>query len=445
MSEEQKSRETAGQNEVSQEGTEPKRTDVERVEEAAQAIVRAIETGSDRFWEAQVEAQARATKPKNPLVGTMLFVASTWVVFFALVSLFTLLVGWALYGISPLHSLEQIAYAQEQRQRQDEQAKAKEAMGDYYVDLGNSLLNVGEAKAAKEQFETALELDPFSQEAQEGKLKSDLFESVEAKDYELAVIQPKLDRLADERPKDTHVYAFRGTVLSYAQPDSALKQFKEAVRLDPSNAHAYNGQSFIYYSKHEYDKALEMSKEARDLAPWNPNYKHNYANDLMINERYEEASKEYTDVTELDSQFIFPYHDLAYVYRLMDNLSLSRWYYDQYIAMLNDDKIMSLERNSVPGYVLIAKSDGSVAALVELSDKLYHAYYSLALALHLMGRTNDAQEYVNKANDLQVDPDLERQIKAALQYDIGLLQEEQEHFREVANEFSGKFLASPPN
>jgi hypothetical protein len=61
MSEEQKSRETASQNDVPQEGSEPKRTEVERVEEAAQAIVRAIETGSDRFMEAQAEAQAKAT------------------------------------------------------------------------------------------------------------------------------------------------------------------------------------------------------------------------------------------------------------------------------------------------------------------------------------------------------------------------------------------------
>jgi tetratricopeptide (TPR) repeat protein len=164
MSEEQKSRETASQNEVSQEGTDPKRTDIERVEEAAQAIVRAIETGSDRFWEAQVEAQQKATKPKNRLVGTMLFVASTWVVFFAIFSAFTLFVGWKAYDVRPFHALERIG-------REQHQAKTQKDLGKFHVELGNSLLLVGEAKEAKAEFERALELDPFNRRAEMGTLK----------------------------------------------------------------------------------------------------------------------------------------------------------------------------------------------------------------------------------------------------------------------------------
>jgi tetratricopeptide (TPR) repeat protein len=434
MSEEQKSRETASQNEVSQEGTETKRTDVERVEEAAQAIVRAIETGSDRFWAAQVEAQQKATKPKNPVVGSMLFVASTWVVFLAIFSGLTLLVGVVAYEVGPFHALERIG-------REQKQVEAKKDLSELRIDSGNSLLNVGEAKAAKEQFEAALELDPFSQEAQEGGLKSELFEAIEAKEYDLAVIRPKLDRLAEKRKKDSHVYAFRGTVLSYAQPDRALKEFKEAVRLDPSNAYAYDGQSWIYYLQHKYDDALEMSKEARNLAPWNPSYQHNYANALALNKRYEEATKEYTDVVELDPEFIYPYHDLAQIYRQRGDLYSSRWYNEQYIAMLYDEKISSLKRNSDAVVVPTGSSEGSVAQLVELSDKRYYAWYGLALTWYMMGRTNAAQDHVNKANDLQLDPDLESQVKAALTYDIELLPKEREQqYRAKAYAFRKEFL-----
>ena len=109
MSQEQESPQTGRQNELSQEGSEPKQTDVERVEGAAQSIVEAIEAGSDRFWEAQVEA----TKPKNPLTATMMFVASTWVVFFALITATTLLLGWVVYGVEPWHSIERIADEQQ--------------------------------------------------------------------------------------------------------------------------------------------------------------------------------------------------------------------------------------------------------------------------------------------------------------------------------------------
>jgi tetratricopeptide (TPR) repeat protein len=229
MSRERESRETARQNSPTQKGTESNLTDVERVEDAARAIARAIEDASDDFWNAQVEA----TKPKNRLVSSMLFVASTWVIFFAIFSGLTLLVGVALYNVGPFHALERIG-------REQQQVEAKKDLSELRIDSGNSLLNVGEAKAAKEEFEAALELDPFSQEAQEGRMKSELFEAIEAEEYDLAVIRPKLDTLAEERKKVSHVYAFRGTVHFYAQPDKALEQYKKAVSLDPnSGIHKY--------------------------------------------------------------------------------------------------------------------------------------------------------------------------------------------------------------
>jgi len=90
------SQEMVSRNGTRQEIDGPQRSiaDPERVEEATQAILRVVESASGQFWAANVEA----TKPKNRLIGTLIFVASTWVVFFAIVTLFTLLMGWALYG-----------------------------------------------------------------------------------------------------------------------------------------------------------------------------------------------------------------------------------------------------------------------------------------------------------------------------------------------------------
>jgi hypothetical protein len=59
----------------------------------------------------------------------------------------------------------------------------------------------------------------------------------------------------------------------------------------------------------------------------------------------------------------------------------------------------------------------------------------------MMGSTNAAQDRVNKANDLQLDPDLERQVKAALTYDIELLPKEREQqYRAKAYAFWKEFL-----
>ena len=150
----------ASQGERPQEIEDPQRAriDSERVEEATQAILRVVESASSQFWEANVQA----TKPKSRLIGTLTFIASTWVVFFAVITVFTLLMGWLLYGTSPLHSMEQIAHEQSQQRREQTQMNSKQEMGSYYVDLGNSLLNVGQAKAAKAEFERALEVDPLN-------------------------------------------------------------------------------------------------------------------------------------------------------------------------------------------------------------------------------------------------------------------------------------------
>ena len=96
----------AGQNQLPQEIDDPQRTKAnsERVEEATQAILRAVESASSQFWEANV----RATSQKSRFIRTLTFIASTWVVFFAIISAFTLLVGWALYEVRPLHTLESI-------------------------------------------------------------------------------------------------------------------------------------------------------------------------------------------------------------------------------------------------------------------------------------------------------------------------------------------------
>lgn len=450
MSEEQKSRETVSQNEVSQEGTEPKRTDVERVEEAAQAIVRAIETGSDRFWEAQVEAQQKAAKPKNPVVGTMLFVASTWVVFFAIFSAFTLVVGWKAYDVRPFHTLERIG-------REQHQAKTQKDLGAFHVELGNSLLLVGEAKEAKAEFERALELDPFNRRAEMGTLKSELFESVEAKDYAPAVIDRKLDELVEEQA-DTHAYAFRGILRYYEvippelgladqkkekryQP--ALSDFNKAVNRNPSNAYAYSGMAYIYYDLGQFDDHLKYAEKAHNLAPRDQDFKHTYANALYVNKRYKDALKEYEENTFLDYQYMWSHHDLAQVLRLTgdaydyNDLYDSQWYYEQFINMLEDNEVASLEKNQGP-FRFTTGPDSYPVYLAETPEMRYYAYYSIALTSYLLGETKDADDYVNKAKAVQVDPYMESEVERLMKYDVNVLQEEQPWLN--ANDFSKEYL-----
>jgi tetratricopeptide (TPR) repeat protein len=452
MSKEQESRESTRREELSQEGTEPNQNDVERVEEAARAIARAIETASDDFWAAQVEA----TKPKNRLIGSIMFVASTWVVFFALLSGLTLLVGIARYDVGPFHTLERVG-------REQKQAEKQESLAKLHVDLGNSLLNVGQAKEAKAEFERALELDPFNRSAEMGTLKSELFESVEAEEYDSAVIGPKLDELVKERP-DTHVYAFRGTLRYFevippdrslpeeeqAKPyQPALSDLKQAVKRNASNAYAYDSMGSIYYDLGQFDEYLEMAEKAYRLSPRDPLIKHDYANALYANKRYNDAIKEYDEIRFMDEQYMWAYHDLAQVCRLIDvtdknqyvyYLSYSQRYYEQFIAMLEDKEFTSLEKNQA-AFTFTTGPNSYPVTLYENPEMRYYAYYGIALTSYLQERPEEAESYVSKAEAIQIDPALESEVKKLLEYDINLLQEEQQWLR-GATAFSKKYLPS---
>ena len=49
--------------------------------------------------------------------------------------------------------------------------------------------------------------------------------------------------------------------------DEAIKEYNEAIRLDPKNAKAYNGRGVIYQMKGQYDQAIKEFNEAIRLDP----------------------------------------------------------------------------------------------------------------------------------------------------------------------------------
>jgi tetratricopeptide (TPR) repeat protein len=426
---------SASQDKLPQEIDDPLQTNPERVEQATHAILRVVETASSQFWEANVQA----TKPKSRLIGTLTFVASTWVVFFAVITLFTLLMGWILYGTSPLHSLERIAHEQTQERREQTQMNAKKETGAYYVDLGNSLLNVGQAKAASAEFEKALEVDPLNTEAQEGSLQSGLFMSIEEEDFDPGITEQKLQELLKRYPKDTQLWAFLGDVFSYYDTEIALKDYQKAVEINPENAYAYSGMAGLYYDQGKYDKNLEMAKKAYDLAPWNSLLQHNYANALYAEERYQDAIIQYEDLTSWDPQYLWAYHDLAQLYRLTGDLDSAQWSYEQFIAMLEDEEVTSLEKNQV-SMAFTTGPDSYPVYVYENSEMRYYAYYSIALTSYLRGYTEEAESYVSKAEDIKIDPYMESEIKRLMEYDITLLTEKQEQFKVRADGFRSTFL-----
>jgi tetratricopeptide (TPR) repeat protein len=63
-------------------------------------------------------------------------------------------------------------------------------------------------------------------------------------------------------------YIQRGiTLYTCAEYDRAMKDFDEAIRLDPMNAWAFNSRGRVWYAQEEYDKAIKDYGEAIQLDP----------------------------------------------------------------------------------------------------------------------------------------------------------------------------------
>ena len=294
-----------------------------------------------------------------------------------------------------------------------------------------------------------------------------------------AIIKEKLDTLIEENSREenseeeekkavrlSQLYAFRGDYFYYYDPARAVDSYQTAIRLNNDNALAYMGLSTNAYERGKFDMAEKYARLAWEAAKWDTLLQANYADTLLAKGHYandsatyyREASSIYDDAIARDPNYILTYHNAAAASRLIGNSEPwvqkeGRWvpgaqlYYEQLLDMLEDTQITSLDRNQGAYSFAIDKDQASSTSVEWTSIYLenprhhqYYAYYGLALTLNLMGHTEDAESYVNKANELQIDPDKESDIKWLMHYDIDRLQAAQPQFSDKASQFRWKFL-----
>jgi predicted Zn-dependent protease len=75
-------------------------------------------------------------------------------------------------------------------------------------------------------------------------------------------------RRVQANPKDTYALAMRGVGwLEKGEPDNAIQDFNEYIRLDPTVSAAFNNRGRAWNFKKEYDKAIRDYDEAIRLDP----------------------------------------------------------------------------------------------------------------------------------------------------------------------------------
>ena len=143
--------------------------------------------------------------------------------------------------------------------------------------------------------------------------------------------------------------------------DEALRDCDQAIALDPNYAKAYNNRGNTYQALRRYDEALHDYEQAVAL---NPNYADAYSNrgtTYQALQRYDEALRDYDQAIALNPNFA-----LAYVGRGLTYHNLQR--YDE--ALRDFDQAIVLNPNLAQAYY----NRGTTYRVLQRNDEALHDY-----------------------------------------------------------------------
>jgi len=381
-------------------------------------------------------------------VGVGLFISAVFVA-----------AGIFIYGVNPLQIIERSVASYQQ-------AEFEEQMVDRHLRLGHRLLNIGQASVAKGEFEQALKLDPTNTEAELGMSKCDLFISILEQDYNLEIMEQRIQFLMDEvsqeqhrrtthwytpltsmkrtseQPKrDTHGHTLLGHIFRQSDPQKALSHYDKAIDSDAGNATAFYSKGAIYEGQGRLDRALRMYNKAHSIAKWNPLYQQATAYVLYEQHDYKRARAKFENLVHWDPQYLWAYSDLALVYQLLGYVKIADFYQAQLIALLEDENVITLEKNR--GTLAFNTRIGPMY-LSQSEEKLYYVYYNAAWTSHLLGNKNDRDDFVEAAEDYRLDTDREWEIKQIIDDNIALFLSvnEEPSFASKAQTFRSEFISN---
>jgi tetratricopeptide (TPR) repeat protein len=361
------------------------------------------------------------------------YITSNWAVCLSVVSFFALLSGCLVYGISPLYTLKQVGYQQQQEY-------LKKDFVTFHNDLGIQFLFIEQIDAAKDEFEQVLKVDPLNQNATRGLFECDVFQEANKTNtkYNPVILYMKLKGILKERPDDPLPYLYLGDFYRvHNSLTSAADCYNKSISLDTSVAAAYAGLGHIYSTKHNLDSAITMDLRAVNLSPWNEQYRNNLAAAYDNKKEYQNANSVYVTTLRLNPDYLFPYCGYSNFLRLSSNLKDALNYQEKFVGLLNDDNITNQIANHNEIWHLPIKS-GKIINVYDIKMKKLLAYYDIALTYYLLGDETKTLEYLKKANDLNIDEKSKTSIKSIFDLDIENL-ERQPNFINKTTDFTNRF------
>jgi tetratricopeptide (TPR) repeat protein len=232
-------------------------------------------------------------------------------------------------------------------------------------------------------------------------------------------------------PTDALAYNNKGNVLqALGQYEEARVAFDEAIRLDPTHADAYCNKGTVLQSLGRYEEAIVVYDEAIRLDPTNADAYSNKGSALQHLGRYEEAIVACDEAIRLD-----PTHANAYNHKGLALKDLGRYEeaivaYDESIRF--DPTFAGAYYNKGNALRKLERYEEAIVAdekTIQLDPTIASAYYNKGVTLEHLGRYEEAivaydqairldptytNAYYNKGNSLR---DLGQYEEAIFAYD----------------------------
>lgn len=199
---------------------------------------------------------------------------------------------------------------------------------------------------------------------------------------------------------------FLAGFLSFAEnrePDLAIRMYQLALQVYPRNALAYEGWATVLHKAGRNAEAIPLLKRVTELRPDDPRGHFNYGNILIAMQRWAEAVPVLKKAVALN-----PSHLDSSI-----NLAASLYHskrYDQAIEVYKKLADNKNDRQHVAylgwssSLIQLAQYEESIAILkklVSLYPNSWEAYNSWSLALRRQGKHQEADEKLQRANDLR--------------------------------------------
>ncbi len=149
-------------------------------------------------------------------------------------------------------------------------------------------------------------------------------------------------------PDNAHaVMSLGNTLARLGEVKEAASVYESFLAKEPDNTNALNQIGYVYLNHGHHEEALRYFKRYVEAAPEEANAHDSYGEGLLRGGRLEDARREYERAVEIDPTFANSFYMLGEVYRQLDIAEKAQAAYERFIELAPDDPRIEPARQAV--------------------------------------------------------------------------------------------------